>query len=150
VYAFLRGLQDIARRQLAEVRQIVQDYYEESGALEPVSADELLARMRAKDVVVLDVRPVDEYASGHIAGAVSIPLDELERRLSELPRKKEIVAYCRGPYCVFALQATGILRAAGYRARRLREGLPDWREAGHAVAVGAEASARKFRKGTTR
>lgn len=150
VYAFLRGLQDIARRQLAEARQIVQDYYEEAGALEPVAADELLARLRARDVVVLDVRPEDEYASGHIPGSISIPLDELERRLSELPRKKEIVAYCRGPYCVYALEATGILRAAGYRARRLKEGLPDWREAGHAVAVGTGASARKSRKGTAR
>ena len=150
VYAFLRGLQDIASRQLAEARQIVRDYYEESGALEPVAADELLARMRAKDVVVLDVRPVDEYASGHIPGSISIPLDELERRLSELPRKKEIVAYCRGAYCVYALQATGILRAAGYRARRLREGLPDWREAGHTVAVGTGASARGSGKGARR
>jgi ArsR family transcriptional regulator len=100
-------------------------------------------------VIVLDVRPADEYASGHIPGAVSIPINELERRLSELPRKKEIVAYCRGPYCVFALQATGILRAAGYRARRLSDGLPDWREAGHGVAVGAgaEERMRKTRKG---
>ncbi len=136
VHDFLRSLQDIARRQLAEVRQIVRDYYEASDALEPVAAKELRARMRAKDVVVLDVRPADEYASGHIPGAISIPLTELERRLSEIPHEKEIVAYCRGPYCVFALQATGILRSAGYNARRLEEGLPDWRGRGYPVAVG--------------
>ncbi|MGH7462167.1 MAG: ArsR/SmtB family transcription factor, partial [Longimicrobiales bacterium] len=136
VHDFLRGLQDVARRQLAEVRQIVQDYYEASDVLEPVAVKELLARMRAKDVIVLDVRPTDEYESGHIPGAISIPLSELERRLSEIPRKKEIVAYCRGPYCVFAVQATGILRSAGYRARRLEEGMPDWRGRGYAVAVG--------------
>jgi rhodanese-related sulfurtransferase len=88
VHEFLRSLQDIARRQLAEARQIVQEYYEEPGALEPVAAKELLARMRANDVVVLDVRPADEYAAGHIPGAISIPVDELKRRLSELPRKR--------------------------------------------------------------
>jgi rhodanese-related sulfurtransferase/DNA-binding transcriptional ArsR family regulator len=138
VHEFLRSLQDIAGRQLAEARQIVRDYFEESDVLEPVAAKELLTRMRARDVVVLDVRPADEYAAAHIPGAVSIPVAELKRRLSELPRRKEIVAYCRGPYCVFAQQAVDILRAQGYRARRLAEGLPDWRGRGYAVAASKE------------
>ena len=137
VHALVRALQDVATRQLAEARQIVRDALEARDALEPVTVEELRRRMRSGDVVVLDVRPPDEYAAGHIPGAVSIPLAELERRISELPRRKEIVAYCRGPYCVFALQALELLRARGYRARRLREGLPDWRARGLEVETGA-------------
>lgn len=134
VHAFLRCLQDIAGQQLAEAREIIRDYFEERGKLEPVSARELLGRMHADDVVVLDVRPEDEYASGHIPGALSVPVNELKRRLKELPKKREIVAYCRGPYCVMAVQAVDMLRAAGFRARRLEEGMPDWRRAGRAVS----------------
>jgi len=130
VFAFLRGLQEIARRQLAEVRQLVHDYFEAPDALEPVRSSELLERMRDEDVVVLDVRPEDEYAAGHIPGALSIPVGELERRIAEVPSDREVVAYCRGPYCVFALEAVETLRARGYRARRLEEGLPDWRARG--------------------
>lgn len=136
VHEFLRCLQDVARGQLAEVRQIVRDYFEEPGALEPVSASELLERMRGEDVVVLDVRPEDEYVSGHIPGAISIPAGELERRLSELRPEKEVVAYCRGPYCVLALRAVEILRSRGFRARRLEEGMPDWRARGFEVVAG--------------
>jgi ArsR family transcriptional regulator len=138
VHDFLRCLQEIARRQLAEVRQIVQDYFAEPGALEPVGASVLVERIRAADVVVLDVRPEDEYASGHIPGAISIPVGELEHRLSELPTEKEIVAYCRGPYCVLAPTAVEILRSRGFRARRLDEGMPDWRARGLQVATGEE------------
>lgn len=134
VHEFLRGLQQIAQRQLAEARQIVRDYFVEPDALEPLSAIELLERMRADDVVILDVRPEDEYDAGHIPGALSIPVGELERRVSELPAEKEIVAYCRGPYCVMSLQAVELLRARGYRARRLDEGVPDWRLQGHDVS----------------
>ncbi|MFO7893200.1 MAG: metalloregulator ArsR/SmtB family transcription factor [Longimicrobiales bacterium] len=133
VYEFLRCLEDIAASQLAEVREIVNDYFREPEALEPVEAGDLLERLRADDVMVLDVRPQDEYAAGHIPGALSIPAGELERRLSELPREREVVAYCRGPYCVLALQAVEVLRAAGYRARRMEIGLPDWRAGGLAV-----------------
>ena len=138
VHDFLRCLQEIARRQLAEVREIVQDYFGEPDALDPVSAAELLERMRADDVVVLDVRPEDEYVSAHIPGAISIPVGELERRLSELPPAKEIVAYCRGPYCVLAPRAVEILRSRGLRARRLEVGMPDWRSRGLEVAAGRE------------
>lgn len=136
VHEFLRGLQEVARRQVAEVRQIVRDFFEEPRAFEPIAAGELVERMRSDDVVVLDVRPEDEYAAGHIPGAVSIPVGELERRLSELPTEKEIVAYCRGPYCVLALQAVGILRSRGFGARRFEEGMPDWRGHGLDVVMG--------------
>jgi rhodanese-related sulfurtransferase/DNA-binding transcriptional ArsR family regulator len=130
VHKFLRCLQDIAARQLAEVRELVQDYFEAPDTLEPVEARELLERMRSDDVVVLDVRPEDEYAAGHIPGALSMPVAELERRLAELPTDREVIAYCRGPYCVFAVQAVDLLRAAGYRARRMQIGMPDWRARG--------------------
>jgi rhodanese-related sulfurtransferase/predicted transcriptional regulator len=133
---FLRALQTIARQQLASVREIVKGYLAEPESFAPVRAPELLELMRAEEVVVLDVRPSDEYASGHIPGAVSIPVEELEDRLTELSREKEIVAYCRGPYCVFASRAVDILRAHGFRARRLEEGVPDWRALGLEVAVG--------------
>lgn len=138
VHDFLRCLQEIARRQLAEVREIVQDYFDEPDALQPLGASELLERMRSDEVIVLDVRPEDEFASGHIPGAISIPVGEIERRLSELPSRKEIVAYCRGPYCVLALRAVDILRSRGFRARRLQEGMPDWRARGLEVAAGEE------------
>ncbi|MFW6205644.1 MAG: ArsR/SmtB family transcription factor [Gemmatimonadota bacterium] len=137
VYEFLRCLEDIAASQLAEVQQLVGDYFRDPEALEAIGAPDLLERLRSDDVVVLDVRPEDEYASGHIPGALSIPAGELERRLSELPRDREVVAYCRGPYCVLALEAVGVLRAAGYRARRMDVGLPDWRAGGLAVEESA-------------
>lgn len=134
VHEFLRGLQEIARRQLAEVREIIRESFQDPESLEPVAMEELLERMKTDDVVVLDVRPQDEYAAGHIPGAVSVQADELERRLAEFPPGKEVVAYCRGPYCVLSVKAVEILRSRGIRARRLEEGLPDWRERGHAVA----------------
>jgi ArsR family transcriptional regulator len=136
VHDFLRSLQGIARRRLAEVRQIVHDVFEEPEALEPIGAGQLLERMRSDDIVVLDVRPEDEFAAGHIPGAISIPAGELERRLAELPARKEIVAYCRGPYCVLAVRAVDVLRSRGFRALRLEEGMPDWRARGLEVAVG--------------
>jgi len=139
VHEFLRGLQDIAGSRLAEVRELIQDYFEEPGALEPVAAGDLMNRLRSEDVIVLDVRPEDEYRAGHIPGALSIPTGELERRLSELPSDREVVAYCRGPYCVLAVRAVEVLRAAGYRARRMEVGLPEWRAQGLAV-VGATAN----------
>lgn len=137
VYEFLRCLEHIAASQLAEVQQLVGDYFRDPEALEAIGATDLLERLRSDGVVVLDVRPEDEYASGHIPGALSIPAGELERRLSELPRDREVVAYCRGPYCVLALEAVEVLRAAGYRARRMDVGLPDWRAGGLAVEKSA-------------
>jgi ArsR family transcriptional regulator len=134
---FLRSLQTIARQQLAGVRETVKRYFDEPEAFEPVTVNELVELMRTDAVTVLDVRPGDEYAAGHIPGAVSIPVEELESRIAELPRAKEVIAYCRGPYCVFAPRAVGALRAKGFRARRLEEGVPDWRALGFDVAVEA-------------
>jgi rhodanese-related sulfurtransferase len=136
VHAFLRALQDLAASLLAEAREIVDDWRARPDSLEPVDAAELIERVRSEDIVVLDVRPADEYVAGHLPGAISIPVFELDRRLSELPRDREIVAYCRGRYCVMAVKAVDMLRSRGFSARRLEIGPPEWRTQGHAVAVG--------------
>lgn len=128
-----RALQSLAEARLAEVNRLVRDYFSGQDELEPVPKEELLRRVRSRDVVVLDVRPREEYAAGHIAGALSVPLAELKRRLAELPAKKQIVAYCRGPYCVLSVEAIRLLRKNGFDAVRLAEGLPEWRAAGFPV-----------------
>jgi rhodanese-related sulfurtransferase/DNA-binding transcriptional ArsR family regulator len=138
VAAFVVALRDMARSRLAEVDQVVRDYFDARDALEPVSGQELAARAEGGKVVILDVRPPEEFASAHIPGARSVPLDQLDAALARLPKRKEIVAYCRGPYCVLAPQAVERLRAKGYKARRLAEGLPEWQLAGLPVAVGEE------------
>jgi len=138
VAAFVVALRNLARLRLPEVEQVVRDYFAARDALEPVSHEELVTRAEHGDVVILDVRPVPEFASGHIPGALSVPLDELDAALVHLPREREIVAYCRGPYCVLAPQAVERLRARGYRARRLADGFPEWRLAGLPIAAGAE------------
>src|SRR5437773_1405890 len=132
-----RALRDVASEQVAGIDRLARGYLGESDSLEPVSQDELLQRLRRKDVVVLDVRPAPEYAAGHIAGARSVPISELSRRLKEIPKEGDVVAYCRGPYCVFADDAVRILRRQGYRAVRLNDGFPEWRDAGLPVEVGA-------------
>lgn len=136
VLDLLRNLQYLAQRQLAEVDRTVRLYYENPAELEPVNAFELLNRMEQGEVLVLDVRPAVEYQAGHIPSAVSIPITELEGRLAELPKDKEIVAYCRGPYCLYAPEAVELLTHSGYKARRLTIGLPDWRAEGLVVATG--------------
>lgn len=136
VCTFLYDMQRLARVRLGEADRIARGYFDERDELEPVTREDLLERVERDDVAVIDVRPVEEYASGHIAGALSIPLDELRSRLAEIPRDIEVVAYCRGPFCVLAPQAIDILREAGLRARRLDGGLPEWRAAGHPVEVG--------------
>jgi rhodanese-related sulfurtransferase len=105
--------------------------------LEPITRDELARRLRSGDVTVIDVRPAPEYEAGHVAGARSVPIGELERRLDAVPRGVELVAYCRGPYCVFADDAVRLLRREGFRARRLDDGFPEWKRADLPVAVGA-------------
>jgi ArsR family transcriptional regulator len=127
VVAALRGL---AEANLAEVERIVAGYFRVRDDLEAVGRVELLARLRRGKVTVLDVRPAEEFAAGHVAGAVNIPLASLRRRLRELPRGRDVVAYCRGPYCVLAYEAVALLRRSGYTARRLEDGFPEWRLAG--------------------
>jgi rhodanese-related sulfurtransferase/DNA-binding transcriptional ArsR family regulator len=126
----LMGLRRIAERNLAEVERVVRGYFNERDGLEAVSRDELLERMRAGTVTILDVRPEDEFALGHLPGALNIPLRALGARLSELDPGQEIVAYCRGPYCVLSYEAVAQLRARGFAVRRLEDGLPEWRAAG--------------------
>jgi len=132
-YGALRGL---AESRLAEVQQIARAFVEKRGSLEPVDRHLLLERVRNGEVTVLDVRPPEEYRAAHIAGALSVPLKELERHLGGLPKDREIVAYCRGPYCVLAPEAVELLRARGYRAVALGDGVAEWRARGLPVTVG--------------
>lgn len=126
IFQLLQIIREIAERQLAEVERIINTYLTERKAMEPVTLNELLSRLHEPGLVVLDVRPALEYVQGHIAGARSIPIDELEHRLRELPPDQEIVAYCRGAYCVFADEAVELLTAQGYQVRRMQQGYPDW------------------------
>ena len=133
VLTLLDAIGAVAERNVAEVKAVVSGYFNARDEMEPVSRRELKKRMADGTVTVLDVRPIEEFELGHVPGAINIPTAELKRRLSELPRNKEIVAYCRGPYCVFAFEAVAALRGAGYKARRLEDGLPHWRAAGFPV-----------------
>jgi rhodanese-related sulfurtransferase/predicted transcriptional regulator len=137
---FYRSLRILAASRLAELEQITRQFFTGGEALEPVDRKALLARARKGLVTVVDVRPREEYTASHIAGAISIPLDELKDRLAELPHNQEIVAYCRGPYCVLAAQAVDLLREHGFRAVRLEDGVTDWRVQGLPVSKGAQAS----------
>lgn len=130
VLELLASLRQIAEAQSAEVERVVRGYFDNRDALEAISRRELLDRLEAGLVTVLDVRPEDEFALGHLPGAVNLPLGELERRLAELDPEREIVAYCRGPYCVLSYEAVAMLRGRGFRVRRLEDGLPEWRAAG--------------------
>lgn len=129
VYDLWRALRATGERQIAEVERLLALYQSDASALEPLTREALRERLAAGEVIALDVRPEREFAQGHIAGAISIPYDQLEARLAELPADREIVAYCRGPYCLFAHDALELLVARGYRARRLRDGYSDWRAA---------------------
>lgn len=137
VLRFLRTLQTLGRSRLAEVEQIAALYIDHRDELEPVDLAELRRLSRDSAVTIVDVRPREEYEAGHVPGALSMPVAELRRRLGELPKRREVVAYCRGPYCVYSTDAVELLRKHGYRARRAAEGLPDWRAAGWRVARGA-------------
>ena len=133
VFRTWQAVRALAESRLSEVDGVVEAYLVDRDALEAVDSSDLLERLRDGSVVVLDVRPEEEYRAGHISGALSVPVDALEAALKTLPRDREVVAYCRGPYCVFSDEAVAFLRARGYRARRLRQGLPDWRAAGMPV-----------------
>ncbi len=136
VGAFWLVFRRLCEDRLAEVERIVKDYFESPQDFEPLSRQELFERVRAGRVIVLDVRPVEEYRAGHIPRAISVPVDELEQRLGAFPKDQEIIAYCRGPYCLFAVRAVELLRRQGFTARRFHEGVPEWKAAGLPVSVG--------------
>ena len=136
----LRSLGTIGERNMAEIDRLIGDYFKVRDSLEPVSRKDLMARIKSGEVTVLDVRPEDEFVSGHVSGAINVPIPQLKRRLAELPKNREIVAYCRGPYCVLSFEAVEILRGKGRTARRLEEGFPEWLAAGLPVATGIPRS----------
>ncbi len=140
VVALIAMLRRLAERQLAEVDRLVDAYLTVKDGLEPVPAEELLERARSGLVTVVDVRPSEEFAAGHVPGAVNLPLEQLESRLHQLPRDQEIVAYCRGPYCVLAFEAVAKLRDKGFKARRLQNGFPEWKSAGLPVETASRES----------
>ncbi|MCP4622132.1 MAG: metalloregulator ArsR/SmtB family transcription factor [bacterium] len=138
VCEFFHAMRVLAERRLADVEQIKRRFLEGREGMEPVNREALLGLVREGAVTVLDVRPTEEFNAGHIRGAISLPLKELEQHLSDLPRDQEIVAYCRGPYCVLSMQAVEILRAEGFKAVRIEEGIQDFRAMGFPIAVNEE------------
>lgn len=130
VVALIKALGRVGERNMAEIVRVMADYFRARDALEPVSREDLVARLHDGLITVLDVRPEDEFAVGHVPGALNIPLSELEQRLGELPPDREVIAYCRGPYCVLSFEAVSALRARGYLVRRLEDGYPEWKAAG--------------------
>ena len=128
-------LRTVAESRLAEVKQLVADFLGDKDALEPIAAGELLKRAKRGLVTVLDVRPPEEFAAGHLPGAVNIPIDKLEGGLAKLSKRREVVAYCRGPYCLMSFEAVLKLRKRGWKARRLQHGFPEWKAAGLPVAT---------------
>jgi rhodanese-related sulfurtransferase len=138
VETFLLDLRRLAESRLAEIHHVTRQFLDARGAMEAVNNDELVRRIRAGEVTLIDVRPREEYVAGHIPGALSMPLSDLPKRLKQLRRRAEVVAYCRGPYCVMALEAVDFLRRKGYRAQRLEHGVADWRARGWRVESGEE------------
>jgi ArsR family transcriptional regulator len=130
VVRLLHALGQVGERNVAEIERVMAAYFRARDELEPVSREDLVERLRDDLVTVLDVRPEDEFALGHVPGALNVPFAALERRLAELPRDKEVVAYCRGPYCVLSFEAVAALRARGFPVRRLVDGFPEWKAAG--------------------
>jgi rhodanese-related sulfurtransferase len=133
VETFLLELRHLAESRLAEIQQITRTFLESRSALEPVDNEELIRRVRSGNVTLIDVRPREEYDAAHIPGAISVPLADLPQRLKELQKRREVVAYCRGPYCVMALDAVDLLRRRGFRASRLEHGVSEWRARGWRV-----------------
>ena len=138
VFELWRTLRDVGTARLAEIDRLVDTYLSDRDAVDAVDSVELARRLETGDAVILDVRPALEFRQGHIPGARSVPIDELEGQLAELPPDRAIVAYCRGPYCVYADEAVALLRRHGLDARRLDQGLPEWRAAGFPVEVEAD------------
>jgi rhodanese-related sulfurtransferase len=150
VFALCSALRSVAERRLADLERLVAEYFGDRARPQPVEMRALLRRAGSSDVIVLDARPANEYQAGHIAGAISVPIDELQSRLRSLPPDKEYVAYCRGPYCVYADRAVELLLKSRRRARRLVEGFPEWRAAGFPVAQGAPPARQARRAGSNR
>jgi rhodanese-related sulfurtransferase len=138
---FFLELRRLAESRLAEVQHVTRQYLEERGALDAVDNDELVRRVRDGEVTLIDVRPREEYVAGHIPGAISVPLADLPKRIGELRKRRDVVAYCRGPYCVMALDAVDLLRRKGFRAHRMEQGVPDWRAQGWRVETGEDRHA---------
>lgn len=130
VVALIAALRRVAETRLAEVKQLVRTFVTARDELEPIPATELLERLKAGMVTVLDVRPAEEYAAGHLPGALNVPAEELAGRLKKLSKGREVIAYCRGPYCLLSVDAVALLRAKGFKARRLIDGFPEWKAAG--------------------
>ncbi|MBL8580167.1 MAG: ArsR family transcriptional regulator [Mesorhizobium sp.] len=137
VVELMQALGRLGERNLAEVSRVMTDYFHARDSLEAISREDLATRMNDCLVTVLDVRPEDEFALGHLPGALNIPLGELERRLAELPANREVIAYCRGPYCILSFEAVAALRSRGYLVRRLEDGYPEWKAAGLPVEAAA-------------
>jgi rhodanese-related sulfurtransferase len=135
VFTCYKHLQALAENRLYELKETVRMYYQDRDKLEPISREKLLSRIKNKDVLVLDVRPFEEYRRGHITEALSFPISELKNRIAEIPKNMDVVAYCRGPYCVLAADAVTFLRKAGVKAIRMKAGYPEWKEAGLPVEV---------------
>lgn len=133
VFRLVRALQSLGHRLLTDVQQVVAAYLERPDRMEPVRFPELRTLLRSRQVTLLDVRPAGEYRAGHIKGAISVPVGELRKRRREIPKRREVIAYCRGRYCVYSLEAVTLLRKLGYRARRTREGYAEWKAAGRPV-----------------
>jgi rhodanese-related sulfurtransferase len=140
---FFRAFRLLAQDRLAEIEQIRQRFFSEGVTVDPVDRETLLQRVRQRKAIVIDVRPTSEYLTAHIAGALPIPLEQLRQRLAELPRNREVVAYCRGPFCVLAKEAVELLRSRGFRATRLEDSVQDWLARGLPVATGDEEPSRK-------
>ena len=134
---FYLSLRDLAESRLAEINKVASAFFEQRNAPESVDGDELLRRVRSGEVTVLDVRPVEEYRAGHLPGALSVPVADLRARLEELPKGREVVAYCRGPHCVMAVEAVALLRSRGFKAQRLEQGVLEWRARGWRIEKSA-------------
>jgi rhodanese-related sulfurtransferase/DNA-binding transcriptional ArsR family regulator len=145
VFDVCEAIRSVAERRLADLERLLHEHFGDRTQPEPVGMRDLLERARSSDVLILDARPANEYLAGHIAGAISVPIDDLQDRLRSLPTDKDYVAYCRGPYCVYADRAVALLRKSRRRARRLTEGFPEWRAAGFPIDQG-DATARQPRR----
>ncbi len=149
VFLAWKALQSLAEKRRAEIKEVARSFFAERGGIEPISLQELQRRVKNNQVILLDVRPVEEYANVHLPGAVSMPLAELKRGMGKLPKNRAIVAYCRGPYCVLAAEAVAILKKTGYRAVRLEEGVNEWKQAGLPVESGNGRPVERKKKART-